>query len=54
MNDVRVVQLGQDTAMICYSVEAQRDAQTYNALISSVWLKVHNDWKMSLHQQTPI
>lgn len=57
MDEVRVVRLGPDAAMICYSVEAYRDETAYEALITSVWRrdsKQGPDWKMALHQQTPI
>ena len=55
MDDVRVVPLGPGVAMICYSVEAFRGDQAYEALITSVWRKNdQGDWKMVLHQQTPV
>ncbi|KAI9727113.1 MAG: hypothetical protein M1828_007314 [Chrysothrix sp. TS-e1954] len=55
MQDVRVVPLDVKAAMICYSVEAKRpEAPTYEALISSVWRKERDSWKMCLHQQTPV
>lgn len=56
MDDVRVVRLGPDVAMICYSVEAFRDETAYEALTTSIWRRdgKGQDWKMALHQQTPI
>lgn len=57
MDEVRVVSLGSDSAMICYSVQAERGKETkYEALISSVWRKAAGgtSWQMVLHQQTPV
>lgn len=56
MEDVRVVALGMDAAMICYEVRARRaDEPSYTALISSVWRRaVGGGWQMCLHQQTPV
>ena len=41
--------------MICYSVEAYKDEEAYEALITSVWRRDgKDDWKLCLHQQTPV
>lgn len=56
LHDVRTLDLGDDEAALCYRAEAFRDdASTgYAALISSVYTRLGGDWKLSLHQQTPV
>lgn len=56
MDSVRVVQLGENAATICYEVEANRGDETYEALISSTWRRESkmDKWKLVVHQQTPI
>lgn len=54
--DVRTIDLGDDEAAVCYRAEAFREdgSPGYTALISSVYTRLHGEWKLSLHQQTPI
>lgn len=42
-----------DVVVLAYRVTARREAQDYNALCSSVWVRMGDDWKLSQHQQTP-
>ncbi|ETN42431.1 uncharacterized protein HMPREF1541_01586 [Cyphellophora europaea CBS 101466] len=61
MHEVLVTELGPDTALITYKVQALRpqvgapdDGQPFKALIASVWRRSPGaDWLMVLHQQTP-
>lgn len=53
-SDVRLLDLGDDEAAICYRADASRADAEYAALISSVYTRHHGEWKLSLHQQTPI
>ena len=53
-SDVRVLDLGDDEAAICYRAEANRGEDEYRALISSVYTRHHGQWKLTLHQQTPL
>lgn len=56
MDNVRVVQLGENAATICYEVEANREEENYEAMISSTWRRESStdQWKLCVHQQTPI
>lgn len=53
-SDVRMVDLGDDEAALCYRAEASRDSNKYVALISTVYTRLYGEWKLTLHQQTPI
>jgi hypothetical protein len=56
MHEVTALDLGDDEAALCYRAEASRNDQTpqYQALISSVYTRLGGEWKLNLHQQTPI
>lgn len=53
-SNVRIVDLGDDEAALCYRAEASRDGDKYVALISTVYTRLFGRWKLTLHQQTPI
>lgn len=62
MDDVVVTPLGEDAAVISYSVKALRpaidapdDGTPFRALVSSTWRRDSEGagWLMVLHQQTP-
>ena len=54
-DEVQTLDLGDDEAAVCYRAEAKReDGDGYVALISSVYTRLAGQWKLSLHQQTPI
>jgi hypothetical protein len=53
MQDVRSLQPTQDTAVVTYGVVAERDAQKYSALMSTVYVRREDGWKLTFHQQTP-
>lgn len=53
-SDVRMVDLGDDEAALCYRAEASRGNDKYVALISTVYTRLSGKWKLTLHQQTPI
>jgi len=51
-----VFQPAPDAAVVAYSAVARRagaGAEPYSALISSVYVRRHDGWKLTLHQQTP-
>lgn len=51
--DVRFVELTDDVCLVTYRADARRGrAATYTALVSSVYVRRHGDWKLALHQQT--
>jgi hypothetical protein len=54
LENLRVLQPTEDTAAVLYDVVAQRTGQPeYSALISSVYVRRGDEWKLTLHQQTP-
>ena len=51
----RVVPLTADSALITYRWSSRRGDETYEALMSSVYVKQPSgEWKLALHQQTPV
>lgn len=54
LEDLRVLQPTPDTGVVTYGVVAQREgASDYSALMSSVYVRREDGWKLVLHQQTP-
>jgi hypothetical protein len=55
LSDVKILDLGDDEAALCYRADAARNGGShgYRALISSVYTKLSGRWKLTLHQQTP-
>ena len=53
LRDVRLLQPTQDTGVVIYGVMARRDAVEYSALISSVYVRREEGWRLTFHQQTP-
>lgn len=54
LDDVRVMPLGADAATVVYKATAQRRGMpAYAALISSTYVR-ERDWKLAVHQQTPV
>lgn len=55
MENVHVLRLGDEAASISYEVEARRKKERYDAMITSIWRRNGvGEWKMCMHQQTPI
>ena len=55
ITDERVIELSQDSALITYRWRSRRGDETYEALMSSVYVKQPDgNWKLALHQQTPV
>jgi hypothetical protein len=55
IEEPRALQLTDDSAALIYRVTAQRTAQpAFTALMTSVYVKRPDSWKLVLHQQTPI
>ncbi|HUG08257.1 MAG TPA: nuclear transport factor 2 family protein [Acidimicrobiia bacterium] len=56
LHDVTILDLGDDEAALCYRVEAFREDESpgHFAFISSVYVRVRGEWKLALHQQTPV
>ncbi len=55
MQDVHLVPLGEDAAVLVYRAVARRagDVSDFVASISSVYVREGGLWKMAFHQQTP-
>ena len=53
LEDVRAVQLTDDTGIVTYGVVAARDDAEYSALMSSVYVRREGRWRLAFHQQTP-
>lgn len=55
LDDVQVLPLGDDAAVVVYDAAAQREGQPeYRALMSSTWVRRAGEWRLALHQQTPV
>ncbi len=54
LDDVRVVPLGDDAAVVGYGALARREgADPYSALMSSTYVRRAGRWRLAVHQQTP-
>jgi hypothetical protein len=53
LGDVRTFRPTPVTGLVTYGVDAERDGQTYSALMSSLYVRRDTGWKMAFHQQTP-
>jgi hypothetical protein len=51
---VRALPIGDDAGLLTYTFEGRRGAQHYRAVLSSVYVRRDGDWRMVLHQQTPL
>ncbi|MDT0166132.1 nuclear transport factor 2 family protein [Actinotalea sp. AC32] len=53
LEDVTVTSLADDVALVTYGAVAHRGDQEYSALMSSVYVRRGDDWRLAFHQQTP-
>ena len=54
MSDVRVLPLTDDSGVVAYTATAVRDGKAYTALFNSTYVHKDGEWRLALHQQTPI
>jgi hypothetical protein len=54
LSDERVLQLGADVAIVAYRARARRGDMTYVALFNSTYAREAGEWRLALHQQTPL
>ena len=53
--DVKVISATSDCGIVVYRAAAEREGEaTYRALMSSVYARREGDWRLVLHQQTPV
>jgi hypothetical protein len=52
LDDVRCLQPTPDTGIVAYGAVARRGAQEYSALMSSIYVRREDGWKLVFHQQT--
>jgi hypothetical protein len=53
ISDERVLDLDPDSKVLTYRWSSRRGDETYEALMSTVYVRRGGDWKVALHQQTP-
>jgi hypothetical protein len=55
IDDKSSLALSDDVALLSYRANAMRDkGETYQALVSSAYVRRGGQWKMAFHQQTPL
>ena len=55
ITDAHALTLNDGSALLTYRWSSHRGEETYEALMSSVYVKQDDgDWKLALHQQTPV
>ena len=54
LHDERVLELDPDTAIVGVPGHRDREGQDYEALFTSTYVRKDGDWKLALHQQTPV
>ena len=52
--DERVLELDERTAIVVYRANASRGDVEYEALFNSTYVRENGEWRLALHQQTPI
>lgn len=54
LHDLRVLEPAPDMGIVVYEATARRDdAPPYSALMSSLYVRRADGWKLAMHQQTP-
>jgi hypothetical protein len=53
LDQVAVSHPTQDTGLVTYGAVAHRGDQEYSALMSSLYARRGDDWRLVFHQQTP-
>ena len=53
LEDVRSSNLTPDVGVVVYGVVAERDGQEYSALMTSLYVRRPDGWRLAFHQQTP-
>ncbi|CAN5442038.1 hypothetical protein BH20ACT15_BH20ACT15_00660 [soil metagenome] len=53
ITDERLVEVDDGVAVLTYRWNSRRGADSYEALMSSVYARRDDEWKLVFHQQTP-
>ena len=53
LSEERVLELGDEAAVVVYRATARRGDMSYAALFSSSYVREGGVWKLAVHQQTP-
>lgn len=54
ISDVRVLPLSDAASVVAYRATAVREGREYTALFNSTYVRYGGEWKLALHQQTPV
>jgi hypothetical protein len=54
LTDLEVVTLGDDVRVVACRGSARRGDVVYRAHFTSTYLRVGSDWRLAVHQQTPV
>ena len=53
LEEVRVVALGEDAAVVAYGATATRGDTEVSSLFASTYVRTGGRWRLAVHQQTP-
>jgi hypothetical protein len=54
VGEERVLSLGDGAAVVHYRAKARRGDHRYEALFASTFVRAGDQWKLAVHQQTPV
>ena len=54
ITDAQTIELTPESVVLSYRWSSRRGDETYEALMSSVYVRRDGEWKLALHQQTPV
>jgi hypothetical protein len=55
IEEPQVISLSESVSVLAYRVTAQREGRdAYKALVSSTYVVLEGNWKLAVHQQTPV
>jgi hypothetical protein len=54
ISEARVLELGEEVAVVAYRATAHRSGRGYEALFNSTYVRENGLWRLALHQQTPV
>ncbi len=53
LEELRVVELGDDAAVVAYGATARRGETDVSSLFNSTYVRRAGGWRLAVHQQTP-